>query len=413
MVKYFLFLVVCFFLISCSYKNVERLDLLGIMEGSPQSLDKYSLVYYIDEQQVNEISKTRRLSFNNKEKTSNIGRLELYNKGGFCNVYIANGDFALCPNPLRGQVWVKVFLRHNETGDSVLLGEHFIDMDGYLFTLVNTEVYLGPNKEEYEPRNCYNFDWDRAFSFYSPYTQDTIYYYSQKLYKNINGFEFNIPYVEEGKDLGFSIESLRTTLNDETGVPLFSYDDDLLDTRDGQIYKTVKIGNQIWMAENLRFLPQVDNKNSYEESRYYVYGYKGKNDSIAKTTEAYKKYGVLYNDIASKHVCPSDWHLPDTTEWNELLSVVGGVNIAGTKLKSKNSWTKNGNGTDDYGFNVLPSGYRNRKGDFYAINDYAGFWGEEEMISYFGFYYYYEDVFQESMIFNVSALSVRCIKDSE
>lgn len=413
MVKYFLLLIAFFFFISCSYKNVERLDLFGVMEGSPQSLDKYSLVYYIDEQQVNEISKTRRLSFNNKEKTSNIGRLELYNKGGFCNVYIANGDFALCPNPLRGQVWVKVFLRHNETGDSVLLGEHFIDMDGYLSTSVRTEVYLGPNKEDYKPRKYYNFDWDRAFSFYSPYTQDTIYYYSQKLYKNLSRYEFNIPYVEEGKDLGFSIESLRTTLNDETGVPLFSYDDDLLDTRDGQIYKTVKIGNQIWMAENLRFLPQVDNKNSYEESRYYVYGYKGKNDSIAKTTEAYKKYGVLYNDIASKHVCPSDWHLPDTTEWNELLSVVGGVNIAGTKLKSKNSWTKNGNGTDDYGFNVLPSGYRNRKGDFYAINDYAGFWGEEEMISYFGFYYYYEDVFQESMIFNVSALSVRCIKDSE
>ncbi|HPW94214.1 MAG TPA: hypothetical protein PLT31_03400, partial [Fibrobacteraceae bacterium] len=137
---------------------MERLNFVGIMEGSPQSLDKYSLVYYIDEQQVNDVYKTRRLSFNSINEESNIGRLELYGAGGYCNVYMKNGQFANCLHPLRGQFFVKVFLRHNETGDSVLVGKHFIDMDGYLLTSVRTEVYLGPNKEEYEPRNCYNFD---------------------------------------------------------------------------------------------------------------------------------------------------------------------------------------------------------------------------------------------------------------
>ena len=81
MVKYFLLLMAFLFFISCSYKNVERLDLFGVMEGSPQSLDKYSLVYYIDEQQVNDVYKTRRLSFNSINEESNIGRLELYNDG--------------------------------------------------------------------------------------------------------------------------------------------------------------------------------------------------------------------------------------------------------------------------------------------------------------------------------------------
>ena len=76
MVKYFLLLIPLLSFISCSYKNVERLDLFGVMEGSPQSLDKYSLVYYFDEQQVNDVYKTRRLSFNSINEESNIGRLE-------------------------------------------------------------------------------------------------------------------------------------------------------------------------------------------------------------------------------------------------------------------------------------------------------------------------------------------------
>jgi uncharacterized protein (TIGR02145 family) len=419
MVKYFLFLVVCFFLISCSYKNVEWFDIQGFMEGSPQSLDKYSLVYYFNNQQIDDFYKARYSFFinlrnlrNDLEFGNKSDRIEIY-RGNHCNTYIPNATGGGCINPLRGQVWVKVFLRHNETGDSVLLGEHFIDMDGYLSTLVQTEVYLGPNKEDYKPRKYFNFDWDRASSFYSPYTQDTIYYYSQKLYKNLSRYEYNIPYIEEGKELNFSIEGRTTKLKDEVGAPLLVYGNDFKDSRDGHIYKTVKIGNQVWMAENLRYLPQVDNKNSFEKSRYFVYGYDGKNDSIAKTTEAYKKYGVLYNDIAARNVCPSGWHLPDTTEWNTLLSAVGGVNVAGTKLKSKSGWTKNGNGTDDYGFNVLPGGYRNREGDFYAINDYAGFWSDGKQIPSFSLYYYYEDVFQDFMLRNVSGLSVRCIKDSE
>ena len=113
------------------------------------------------------------------------------------------------------------------------------------------------------------------------------------------------------------------------------------DTRDGQTYKYVKIGNQVWMAENL----------NYEIVFSYCY-----KDSI----ENCKKYGRLYNWETALNVCPSGWHLPTNEEFETLISNVGGEEVAGKMLKSTTGWIekdgKSGNGIDKYGFNAIPAG---------------------------------------------------------
>lgn len=108
------------------------------------------------------------------------------------------------------------------------------------------------------------------------------------------------------------------------------------DKRDGQVYKWVRIGDQIWMAENLR----------YKINDGWVYGKDSKNLDI---------YGRLYTWKAAKAACPEGWHLPTDIEWQKLELQIGGE-TEGNKLKAKNGWNNNGNGTDDFSFCALPGG---------------------------------------------------------
>ncbi len=151
------------------------------------------------------------------------------------------------------------------------------------------------------------------------------------------------------------------------------------DNRDGKIYKYVKIGNQVWMAENLAYLPKVCSIEQYE-CGYWVYDYKGNNVSEAKTTENYKKHGVLYNWRTAKRSCPEGWHLPTDYEWT-ILEIELGMdkereeetgfrgNLA-TKLKAKTGWRNNG--TNESGFTALPSG---SCGDNeFSFKEFGGWW---------------------------------------
>ena len=102
------------------------------------------------------------------------------------------------------------------------------------------------------------------------------------------------------------------------------------DTRDGNTYSTVKLGNQIWMAENLAYLPEVSpsslgavNNNDYADPFYYVYGYEGSDVGQAKSNVNYGKYGVLYNWQAAIDACPAGWHLPTDADWKELEMFLG------------------------------------------------------------------------------------------
>jgi len=165
------------------------------------------------------------------------------------------------------------------------------------------------------------------------------------------------------------------------------------DSRDGQVYRAVKIGSQIWMAQNLNY--NVPNSKCYN------------ND--LKNAE---KYGRLYDWKTAREVIPPSWHLPTDAEWQMLVDFVGGSDIAGNKLKSYNGWRANNNGTNDYGFSALPGGRWNY--DFDHVG-FCGFWWSSTNMSAIKVWvrnmdYSYSDVFRgygdEKDFF-----SVRCLKN--
>lgn len=172
------------------------------------------------------------------------------------------------------------------------------------------------------------------------------------------------------------------------------------DERDGRTYKTVKIGNQEWMAENL----------NYRSPYSYCYD---------RDTTNCTKYGRFYGWKSSQDVCPAGWHLPDKHEWQDLINVAGGDKIAGKALKSKNGWDEykesSGNGTDDYGFSVLPTGFIDDNGFFEGMRQSASFWtsstyyGGQYIYAYFG---YHTNYYSYGWTDDNRGNAIRCLKDT-
>jgi len=147
------------------------------------------------------------------------------------------------------------------------------------------------------------------------------------------------------------------------------------DDRDGRVYRTVKIGNQVWMAENLAYLPRIDRVEDgvFDADRFWVYDYFGKSVDEARKTEDYKKYGVLYNWPAGGKACPAGWHMPTDKEWQEMEIFLGmdekeaGIRKwrtsgdVGKKLKAQSGWFSD-SGSDESGFSALPGGCRGYNG---------------------------------------------------
>lgn len=155
------------------------------------------------------------------------------------------------------------------------------------------------------------------------------------------------------------------------------------DSRDNNVYLIVVIGNQLWMAENLKYLPSVvePTTGSQTTPRYYVYGYNGATISEAKATFNYNTYGVLYNWPAARAACPTGWHLPSVSEWTQLADFLGGVSVAGGKLKESGTnhwWSPNEGATNETGFRALPGGLRGTNGVFGNTGRYGYWWSSTE-----------------------------------
>ena len=138
----------------------------------------------------------------------------------------------------------------------------------------------------------------------------------------------------------------------------------LKDLRDGQTYRTVKIGDQVWMAENLNL--ETDKSFCYNDSVEYcdkygrLYTWAAAMDSAGTWNTngkgcGYGKACAPTYTFPVRGVCPDGWHLPSKAEWEELLDAVGDSSNVGKILKSTSGW-RSGNGTDDFGFSVLPAG---------------------------------------------------------
>ncbi len=133
---------------------------------------------------------------------------------------------------------------------------------------------------------------------------------------------------------------------------------------DGNVYPTVVIGNQVWMAENLKVthyndgnpIPNITDAMDWKNTRSGAYCWSN-NDISYKDV-----YGALYNwyTVETGKLCPAGFHVPTRDEWITLVDYLGGSEVAGGKLKSTSElwYEPNTCATDEYGFAALPGGYR-------------------------------------------------------
>lgn len=206
------------------------------------------------------------------------------------------------------------------------------------------------------------------------------------------------------------------------------------DPRDGNNYLTVNIGNQVWMAENLKYLPYLDapDKSRDDVLNYCVYGYYGNIVEEAKATKNYNAYGVLYNWTAAmagftnsetnpsgiQGACPDGWHLPSDLEWIQLVDYLGGPTKAGKKMKDSSDiywYSPNYGATNEIGFTALPGGYSfsNGGGGFQELG-YEGFWWSSREYSGGAVVHHLDynsaeikrDYYSKS-----NGYSIRCVKD--
>jgi len=169
----------------------------------------------------------------------------------------------------------------------------------------------------------------------------------------------------------------------------------ITDSRDGQIYPTVQIGNQCWLKKNV----------NYQTGNSWCY---------ANNTSHCDTYGRLYDWYTARGVCPSGWHLPSDAEWTALTTFLGGEYIAGGKMKSTSGWENNGNGNNSSGFTALPGGNEYRNGFFNGRLGRAYFWSSTETSSTNAWnrhlYSNREDMSCD-IYSKTHGFSVRCVKD--
>jgi len=169
------------------------------------------------------------------------------------------------------------------------------------------------------------------------------------------------------------------------------------DSRDGKVYKTVMIGTQTWMAENLAY-----------KANSGCWAYDNDTNNVAK-------YGYLYNWETAKVVCPAGWHLPSDAEWTILTKYLGGEDVAGGKLKSINLWlSPNKGATNETGFTALPGGSCNGRGEFGDVGNGGHWWSSTEyqkIGAWIRRMSYHSSNATRSNYYKKGGFSVRCVKD--
>jgi uncharacterized protein (TIGR02145 family) len=201
--------------------------------------------------------------------------------------------------------------------------------------------------------------------------------------------------------------------------------DSIVDMRDGKIYKTIKIGNQWWMAENLNIGVLIDytqwasDNNNIEK---YCYNNSDSMCNIYGGLYLWQEmmqynYGDKINPSNTQGICPCGWHLPADEEWQELIDFLGGRSVAGGKLKETgtNHWKHtNIETTNETGFTALPAGNLWGYGAFKNLNTGTAFWSTKEYFHFYAWSRQMNDLGSGIGRWEATrncGFSVRCIKD--
>jgi uncharacterized protein (TIGR02145 family) len=191
---------------------------------------------------------------------------------------------------------------------------------------------------------------------------------------------------------------------------------------EGNIYKTVKIGTQIWMAVNLkstRFtdgttIPLITDTTEWTSLSASGYCWYSNDEASNKNL-----YGALYNGyaVSDSNLCPTGWHVPSKEEWQQLITFLGDSITDGSKLKEAGTdhWlTPNKGATNSSGFTALPAGFRYLQGSFASVLSFTCFWSSTETANndqwYTGLYFGDASVIMDHRS-KKYGFSVRCVKD--
>jgi len=243
-----------------------------------------------------------------------------------------------------------------------------------------------------------------------------------------NGYNFS-GWSECRNDIScpvYPVGSFYTPTGTNTNVTLWAMWSQNL-SYGGMSYKTVRIGNQTWMAENLNYDIPNDNSDVCYDDDCYNYSKYGRLYDWVRAMGGSEKLSNMKNSVNIQGICPVGWHLPNDEEWatlaNNIANDFGDPNIVGGKLKSETGWYDNGNGTDAYGFSALPGGSwdaGNTVRDFIDIGLRGCWWSSTPTNA--GDYGPYQTAIRRRVNYNneslergqqgkASKLSVRCVKN--
>jgi uncharacterized protein (TIGR02145 family) len=192
------------------------------------------------------------------------------------------------------------------------------------------------------------------------------------------------------------------------------------DARDGQVYNTVLIGTQCWMAENLNIGTMVLGTSEMSNNGIIEkYCYDNNEDNCATYGGLYQWNEMMqYENIqGGQGICPTEWHQPEGLEWGILNNYLGGASVSGGKMKEAGfiHWNPPNTGaTNESGFTALPGGYRYINGGFYFQGDYGYFWTSELNAGQYKWawlLYYTDEINHWSYELQTEGRSVRCLKD--
>ncbi len=170
------------------------------------------------------------------------------------------------------------------------------------------------------------------------------------------------------------------------------------DSRDGKTYSTVNINGQVWMSQNLNY-----------SGTGYCYNNLESNCTL---------YGRLYTFDQTGSVCMEGWHVPSKTEVEALYSYLGGIDVAGAKMKKERSWEGNKDSpasTNTSGFSATYTGTRWNTGAYKYLTSSGLYWTSTEVPQYNSAYYfgvgYYLQNAKLGMFYVDQAAGVRCVKN--